>query len=93
MAFSYSDKNFTVIGNLCFVHIRDISTGNVNYKVPPAIANRMLVDKFRVIFCSCNIDGSGPSTASCYVNGGTLSFSNNKEVAYVNFSFPIDSNK
>lgn len=21
MAFSYSDKNFTVIGNLCFVHI------------------------------------------------------------------------
>ena len=22
MAFSYSDENFTVVGNLCFVHIR-----------------------------------------------------------------------
>lgn len=29
MAFSYSDKNFTVVGNLCFVHIYLDGTENI----------------------------------------------------------------
>ena len=41
MAFSYSDKNFTVIGNLCFVHI--LLDGTEKFiNIPPAIADRML---------------------------------------------------
>lgn len=48
MAFSYSDENFTVIGNLCFGHI-SVSDKNAQYEIPPAIADRML-DK-NITFC------------------------------------------
>ena len=48
MAFSYSDKNFTVIGNLCFVHIILDGT-QTTYDIPPAIVDRMLYDN---IICS-----------------------------------------
>lgn len=34
MAFSYSDKNFTVIGNLCFVHILLDGTKK-HFDIPP----------------------------------------------------------
>lgn len=47
MAFSYSDKNFTVIGNLCFVHI-DVKNKNATYYIPDAIADRMLIKKVRM---------------------------------------------
>ena len=43
MAFSYSDKNFTVIGNLCFVHILLDGTKTV-FDIPPAISDRMLTE-------------------------------------------------
>ena len=43
MAFSYSDKNFTVIGNLCFVHIHLDGT-ETHFDIPPAISDRMLLD-------------------------------------------------
>lgn len=43
--FSYNDENFTVIGNLLFVHIRDskaLKAGEPIIEIPPAIISRML---------------------------------------------------
>lgn len=43
--FSYNDENFTVIGNLLFVHIRDSKAHKADepiIEIPPAIFSRML---------------------------------------------------
>ena len=42
--FSYNDKNFTVIGNILFLHIKITKEFNVNdniIEIPPAIYDRM----------------------------------------------------
>lgn len=42
---SYNDENFTVIGNLLFVHIRDLKAhkaGEPVIEIPPAIISRMV---------------------------------------------------
>lgn len=57
--FSYNDKNFTVIGNLLFVHIRDSKAHKPDepvIEIPPAIFSRMItygnvaVDSSRAFF-------------------------------------------
>lgn len=43
--FSYNDKNFTVIGNLLFVHVHDSKAhkaGEPTIEIPPAIFSRMI---------------------------------------------------
>ena len=43
--FSYSDENFTVIGNVLFIHIRFDKNGNDGDRlceIPPAIFDRLL---------------------------------------------------
>lgn len=43
--FSYHDENFTVIGNLLFVHIHDSKAhkaGEPTIEIPPAIFSRMI---------------------------------------------------
>lgn len=43
--FSYNDENFTVIGNLLFVHIHDSKahrSGEPVIEIPPAIISRMI---------------------------------------------------
>lgn len=43
--FSYNDENFTVIGNLLFVHIPDSkahTAGEPIIEIPPAIISRMI---------------------------------------------------
>ena len=43
--FSYNDENFTVIGNICFIHIKVTSTieaGGVLTAIPPAISERLI---------------------------------------------------
>ena len=95
MAFSYSDKNFTVIGNLCFVHIL-VSDKNAQYEIPFAIADRMLVKNIALYYYSY---GESVETG----NFGLVIISNDKIRfktvyddyinGYVNFYFPIDSNK
>ena len=43
--FSYNDENFTVIGNLLFVHIHDSKahkSGEPTIEIPPAIISRMV---------------------------------------------------
>lgn len=93
MAFSYSDKNFTVVGNLCFVHAYATKAKSGPIVIPPALANRMLVNNFRVSFISTNIDDTGITSSSALVKDGIIYISVPKENAYLNFCFPIDSNK
>lgn len=97
MAFSYSDKNFTVIGNLCFVHIV-VQGADATYAIPPAIRDRMLFDKFACTYYSYNLNSRGASTfanniGAALINSGNIRCHGVLENGYLNFSFPIDSNK
>lgn len=100
MAFSYSDKNFTVIGNLCFVHIiLDDDTGRI-IDIPPAIAERILCSNMACTypyFSSKEVGGSVTTTkdigyAVVIKSKSKISLSNLGE-GYLSFFFPIDSNK
>ena len=47
--FSYNDENFTVIGNLLFIHFRDDNQHSINEPVlliPPSIYERMVTNSF-----------------------------------------------
>lgn len=97
MAFSYSDKNFTVIGNLCFVHIV-VQGSNAIYAIPQAIRDRMLVDNFICLYYPSNSRNRGAGNfadnigvASIY--SGNIVCVGKFNNGYLNFSFPIDSNK
>ena len=93
MAFSYSDENFTVVGNLCFVHI--ILDGRTRMiDIPPAIVDRML---YSGIVCNYPYFSSGSSTSTkgigyAFINNSKISLSDVGE-GYLYFYFPIDSNK
>ena len=92
MAFSYSDKNFTVVGNLCFVHI-DVKDKNATYFIPPAIGDRMLVNNIIYPYMSHDgdIDTIGIGFAIISNTEITLGAQHNK--GYLMCYFPIDSNK
>lgn len=93
MAFSYSDKNFTVIGNLCFVHIILEGTEGL-IDIPPAIADRMLDSN---IICTYPYLSSSDSTKGigyAIINKRKSKISlSNLGFGYLSFYFPIDSNK
>lgn len=99
MAFSYSDKNFTVIGNLCFVHILLDGTQEF-YDIPSAISDRMLLDDFYCIYIehgtvSTYGDG-GPSVNPNYAHfksGKIYCTGQLLDNGYLYCYFPIDSNK
>lgn len=97
MAFSYSDKNFTVIGNLCFVHIPLDGTERM-IDIPPAIAERILYSN---IICTYpyllekEAGGSGAVTKGigyAMISRSKISLSD-VGAGYLSFYFPIDSNK
>lgn len=97
MAFSYSDKNFTVVGNLCFVHIILDGT-KTYYDIPPAISDRMLFDGISCIYPYSpvnNTRGSSPVKpdigVAVIVNDKIICRDNG--TGYLSFYFPIDSNK
>lgn len=95
MAFSYSDKNFTVIGNLCFVHIF-VSDQNAQYEIPPAIADRMLVKNICCLYYSYAESINSGNYGLAIISGAKIGFKtlyDDFKNGYVNFSFPIDSNK
>lgn len=101
MAFSYSDKNFTVVGNLCFVHIQLDGTKTI-FDIPPAISDRIL---FEDIYCdytyytAISSGGHGhatPNTGFAKIIDGKIICSNAGDdflYGYLSFYFPIDSNK
>ena len=95
MAFSYSDKNFTVIGNLCFVHIF-VSDANAQYEIPPAIADRMLVKNIGCLYYSYGKSVETGNFGLVFISDAKIRFKviyDDYNNGYVNFSFPIDSNK
>lgn len=96
MAFSYSDKNFTVVGNLCFVHIVLDGT-ETNFDIPRAISDRML---FNYISCTYTyydneVSGGGiltPNIGYAKVYSHVIVCTDVGK-GYLSFYFPIDSNK
>lgn len=93
MAFSYSDKNFTVVGNLCFVHIKTDTTGAKSFTIPPALADRMLIDDFSVSAANATADGATVAAVYAKVKDKKITYTPTKVLTYLNFSFPVDSNK
>lgn len=97
MAFSYSDKNFTVVGNLCFVHIFLDGT-KTDFDIPPAISDRILFNKFEFIYLyRINFEGSKSRSATPNVGFGLINagkiICTDAGKGYLSFYFPIDSNK
>lgn len=91
MAFSYSDKNFTVIGNLCFVHIILDDVGRL-IDIPPAIAERILFSHIACTYPYFSDNGAKSVGYAIVTNEGKISLSN-LGGGYLSFYFPIDSNK
>lgn len=94
MAFSYSDKNFTVIGNLCFVHIF-VKNKNEIYDIPPAIADRMLIKELACPYITYNDENfeRNSNVGIVRVSSGSISYIGQYNNGYLMFYFPIDSNK
>lgn len=95
MAFSYSDENFTVVGNLCFVHI-NVKNKNATYYIPDAIANRMLIKRFICPYVAYSNDADGNvvfEIANVIINSYIIRCKSNYDYGYLSFYFPIDSNK
>lgn len=97
MAFSYSDENFTVVGNLCFVHIKTTTTEKVSISIPPALADRMLIDEYYILATNSFFDANGSNNSSApifvEVKDKKITFNPAMEITYINFFFPINSNK
>lgn len=92
MAFSYSDKNFTVVGNLCFVHIV-VSGKQAEYVIPPAIGDRMLVNKIVYPYISYGEGDSDVAAAIASIDKHTIICNAAYGNGYLMVYFPIDSNK
>ena len=98
MAFSYSDKNFTVVGNLCFVHIVLDGTESM-IDIPPAIVDRMLYSQIICVYPYYTEGTDSKGTDYEHANIG-IAYIDDEEVycystgkGYVFCCFPIDSNK
>ena len=100
MAFSYSDKNFTVIGNLCFVHI-PLDGIETIFDIPPAISDRILFEDNvcdYTYYTSNSVGGHGnstPNTGFAKIKYGKIICSDVSDgflYGYLSFYFPIDSN-
>ena len=97
MAFSYSDKNFTIIGNLCFVHIVLDGTQTL-FVIPPAISDRMLYPQIVYAYpYLSNKEARGNVTPTKSIGYALIANSkislSDVGVGYLSFFFPIDSNK
>lgn len=96
MAFSYSDENFTVVGNLCFVHIKTTTKDEVSISIPPALADRMLIDEYYILATNSFFDDSSNNSSAplfVEVKDKKITFNPAMDITYINFFFPINSNK
>lgn len=93
MAFSYSDENFTVVGNLCFVHILLDGTERM-IDIPPAIVDRILDSRIIFTYPCLSKDTSTQTKVIGYATiiKSKISLSDVGK-GYLSFFFPIDSNK
>lgn len=98
MAFSYSDKNFTVVGNLCFVHIiLDDDTGKL-IDIPPAIGERILCSN--IVFAYPYFPSKQVRASVTTENNIGYAIIKKSKISLTNLGngylfgyFPIDSNK
>ena len=78
--FSYNDENFTVIGNILFVHI-DIGggayyPGQTLCTIPQAIFTRMTTYNQQAVLSNKNTTNSGSSiSVTCMENGNLITLS------------------
>ena len=67
--FSYNDENFTVIGNILFVHAhifpKSYAVGDKLFAIPPAICDRMVTFN---TFATFNTDDHTAKAGSLYVS-------------------------
>ena len=91
MAFSYSDENFTVIGNLCFVHI-DIDNKTL-FDIPPAICDRMLVNYALYPYVAHDGNAQESDFGLAVISNNKISLVTRYHKGYLIAFFPIDSNK
>ena len=76
--FSYNDENFTVIGNICFIHIKTTGTieaGTVLTPIPPAIAER-LIQRTCFSFYQMGENGMGGGTWDLRIDNNNNIFTN-----------------
>ena len=97
MAFSYSANNFTVIGNLCFVHI-PLDGTKTTFDIPPAIVDRMLYSNIVCTYpYSSRKEARGAGTLTKGIGYAIITDSgislSDVGLGYLSFYFPIDSNK
>lgn len=92
MAFSYSDENFTVVGNLCFAHIL-IDTTEKYFDIPPAISDRMLVNKILYPYLSHDGTLDNFEIGLAVISNNKISMYSKYNKGYLMCYFPIDSNK
>ena len=79
--FSYNDENFTVIGNLLFIHLRDDDEHNKLDPVlliPPAIYERMLTNSFML---STQLAGNNVNTNP--IGATTIEVDNKHFIAFL----------
>ena len=91
MAFSYSDENFTVIGNLCFAHI--FIDNKKQFDIPPAIGDRMLVNKFMYPYLAHDGDIDEADIGVASISNNKITFYSVHNKGYFICLFTIDSNK
>ena len=92
MPFSYSDKIFTVIGNLCFVHIVIDGTERL-FDIPTAISDRMLVNKIFYPYLSHDGTIDNFEIGLAIISNNKISLYGKYNKGYLMCYFPIDSNK
>lgn len=78
--FSYNDENFTVIGNICFIHLKitgTIEAGSILTPIPPAIAER-LIQRTCYSFYQMGENGMGGGTWDLRIDNNSNIFTNNR---------------
>nr|DAT14255.1 MAG TPA: hypothetical protein [Caudoviricetes sp.] len=86
--FSYNDENFTVIGNLLFVHIPDSKAhkaGEAIIEIPPAIISRMITYGNVVVESAKAYYGGG------YIGLEVIKVGNKYYFAYTKDVYAVDS--
>lgn len=81
--FSYNDENFTVIGNVLFVHIIDNKASNTDepvVEIPPAIFERL---KTYTTFCFPSIKDSSDVDSMTFAAFTIKNFENKHYLAFM----------
>lgn len=68
--FSYSDENFTTIGNLLVIHFRDDNSRGIGepvLQVPPSIYERMITNSFMLAAQTAGKNASYSAMCKAYI--------------------------